>query len=44
MSRCPRRVQAEFGDGTFWSHRPTHNGNAALESLPLYAPKGLVEK
>ena len=35
------RHNSEFGDGTFWSHRPTHNGNTALESMPLYSPKGL---
>jgi len=33
------KFNSGFGDGTFYSHRPTHNGNAALESLPLYAPK-----
>lgn len=35
------KFNSEFGDGTFWSHRPTHNGQNALESIPLYAPKGL---
>ena len=33
------KFNSEFGDGTFWSHRPTHNGNTALEAIPLYAPK-----
>ena len=35
------KFNSEFGGGTFWSHRPTHNGNAALESIPLYSPKGM---
>jgi hypothetical protein len=26
-----------FGDGVFWSHRPSHNGQDAIESMPLYA-------
>ena len=28
---------SDFGNGTIWSNRPTHNGQDALESLPLYA-------
>jgi len=28
-----------FGDGAIWSHRPLHNGQDALESLPLYQAK-----
>jgi hypothetical protein len=30
------KFNSAFGDGPFWSHRPTHNGNDALESVPLY--------
>lgn len=30
-----------FGDGVFWSHRPNHQGVAALETKELYHPKGL---
>jgi hypothetical protein len=35
------KFNSEFGNGTFWSNRPTHNGQNALESIPLYAPKGM---
>ena len=35
------KFNSEFGDGTFWSHRPTHNGADALETIPLYKPKEL---
>jgi len=28
-----------FGDGHFWTHRPTHNGVTALETKALYSPK-----
>lgn len=28
-----------FGYGFIWSHRPLHNGQDALESLPLYKAK-----
>ena len=35
------KFNSEFGSGTFWSNRPTHNGQNALESIPLYAPKGM---
>ena len=30
------RHNSAFGDGAIWSHRPCHNGQDALESLPLY--------
>lgn len=26
-----------FGDGCFWSHRLAHNGQDALEVMPLYS-------
>jgi hypothetical protein len=35
------KFNSEFGDGVRWSHRPTHNGSNALETIPLYAPKGM---
>ena len=30
-----------FGDDVFWSHRPNHQGVAALETKALYSPKEL---
>ena len=30
-----------FGTGDFWSHRPTHQGVAALETKALYSPMEL---